>query len=147
MIGSDLLSLYRTMLLIRQTEEELARQLGVDQDQETTPEGGDRAVPAEATLGLSLQPLTPQITRALSLPADARGVVITAVDPNSDAAQKELQRGDLIVTINGQAVTTPAQVRTEVDSARRAGRKSVLLLIRRGNLPPRYIGLDIAPAR
>ena len=131
----------------RPTEEELARQLGVDQDQETTPEGGDRAVPAEATLGLSLQPLTPQITRALSLPADARGVVITAVDPNSDAAQKELQRGDLIVTINGQAVTTPAQVRTEVDSARRAGRKSVLLLIRRGNLPPRYIGLDIAPAR
>jgi serine protease Do len=73
--------------------------------------------------------------------------VITAVDPNSDAAQKELQRGDLIVTINGQAVTTPAQVRAEVDNARRAGRKSVLLLIRRGNLPPRYIGLDIAPPR
>jgi serine protease Do len=131
----------------RPTEEELARQLGVDQDQGATPQGGDQPVPAEATLGLSLQPLTPQITRALQLPADARGVVITAVDPNSDAAQKELQRGDLIVTINGKAVATPAEVRTEVDNARRAGRKSVLLLIRRGNLPPRYIGLDIAPPR
>ena len=74
---------------------------------------------------------------------DALSLVLNALQ----GAQKELQRGDLIVTINGQAVTTPAQVRTEVDSARRAGRKSVLLLIRRGNLPPRYIGLDIAPAR
>ena len=33
----------------RPTEEELARQLGVDQDQEPTPESGDRAAPAEAS--------------------------------------------------------------------------------------------------
>ena len=49
----------------RPTEEELARQLGVDQDPDATPQGGDQPVPAESTLGLSLQPLTPQITRAL----------------------------------------------------------------------------------
>ena len=35
----------------------------------------------------------------------ARGVVITAVDPNSDAAEKGLQRGDLIVSVNNQLVT------------------------------------------
>jgi serine protease Do len=125
----------------RPTEEELARQLGVED------EGGganDAPVsPASQTLGLSLQPLTAQISRALSLPADARGVVITAVDPSSDAAEKGLQRGDVIISINRQAVTTPAQVAAAVAEARRAGRTSVLLLIKRGTSPEAFVGVAI----
>ncbi len=52
----------------RPTEEELARQLGTGNEPatpETTP-----ATPGSAVLGLQLQPLSPQISRALSLPAD-----------------------------------------------------------------------------
>ena len=63
----------------------------------------------------------------------ARGVIITAVDPNSDAAEQGLQRGDLIMSVNNQPVTTPAQVIAAVDAARKAGRSSVLLLVKRGN--------------
>ena len=81
-----------------------------------------RAAPAPArrpqkALGLSLAPLTPELARAANLPATARGVIITAVDPNADAAEQGLQRGDLIMSVNNQPVTTPAQV----IAARRCG--------------------------
>ena len=125
----------------RPTEEELARQLGgrgAEAGQDNAP-----VSPASQTLGLSLQPLTPQIARALNLPATARGVVITAVDPASDAAEKGLQRGDVIISVNRQAVTTPAQVAAAVAAARRAGRTSVLLLVKRGTSPEAFVGVAI----
>jgi serine protease Do len=129
----------------RPTEEELARQLGND-NEELAPENAP-ATPGSSALGLQLQSINPQIARALNLPPTARGVVVAQVDPNSDAAEKGLQRGDLIVSINQQAVTTPAQVLAAVEAARRAGRTSVLLLVKRGTGPEAFIGVDIAPAR
>ncbi len=129
----------------RPTEEELARQLGND-NEELAPENAP-ATPGSSALGLQLQAINPQIARALNLPPTARGVVVAQVDPNSDAAEKGLQRGDLIVSINQQAVTTPAQVLAAVDAARRAGRTSVLLLVKRGTGPEAFIGVDIAPAQ
>ena len=129
----------------RPTEEELARQLGND-NEELAPENSP-ATPGSSTLGLQLQTLNPQIARALNLPPTAQGVVIAQVDPNSDAAEKGLQRGDLILSINQQAVSTPAQVLAAVEAARRAGRTSVLLLVKRGTGPEAFVGVDIAPAR
>jgi serine protease Do len=124
----------------RPTEEELARQLGTE-DEETTQDNRPSA-PATQTLGVSLQPITPAIARALNLPADSRGVVVTAVDPNTDAGQK-LQRGDVILSVNRQAVTSPAQVAAAVETARRAGRTSVLLLVKRGTGVEGFIGVQI----
>ena len=127
----------------RPTEETLARQLGGDTDQglnsEETP-----ATPGSSALGLSLQQLSPQISRALNLPKDARGVVIASVDPNSDASDKGLQRGDLIVSVNNQSVQTPSQVVAGIETARKAGRSSVLLLVKRGTAPEVYLGVDIS---
>ena len=67
-------------------------------------------------------------------------MIITAVDPSSDAAEQGLQRGDLIMSVNNQLVTDPAQVIAGVDGARKAGRPSVLLLIKRGNSPEAFVG-------
>jgi serine protease Do len=50
--------------------------------------------------------LTPEIAQQLDLPKDIRGVVVTAVDPDSGAA--ELQNGDVIEEINQQPVTSVA---------------------------------------
>jgi serine protease Do len=130
----------------RPTEEELARQLGTGQEEDLAPENAP-STPGTSALGLTLQALNPQIARALNLPANARGVVVAQVDPNSDAAEKGLQRGDLIVSVNQQLVTTPAQVQAAVEAARRAGRTSVLLLVRRGTGPEAFVGVDIVPQR
>ena len=128
----------------RPTEEELARQAGGgDQDQDQAL-GQEAPVAPGTALGLSMQPLNAQIIRALNLPEDVRGVVITSVDPSSDAAEKGVRRGDVIISVNRQAVTTPAQVLAAVDAARRAGRTSVLLLVKRGQAPEAFVGVDIS---
>jgi serine protease Do len=73
--------------------------------------------------------------------------VITQVDPNSDASEKGLQRGDLILSVNQQPVTAPAQVQAAVTAAQRGGRTSVLLLVKRGTGPEAFVGVDIVPQR
>ena len=127
----------------RPTEEQLAKISGGD----TGTPGGGGATPTPApqkALGLSLAPLTPELARAANLPPNAHGVIVTAVDPNGDAADEGLQRGDLILSVNNQLVTSPAQVIAGVDAARRAGRSSVLLLVKRGAQPELYVGVDIS---
>ena len=53
--------------------------------------------------GILLQPMTSQIAEQLGAP-DTRGVLVTRVDPRSDAAQAGLRPGDIIVGINSTAV-------------------------------------------
>jgi serine protease Do len=127
----------------RPTEEALNRIAGGDTGTQGTPGSGSTVTAPTKALGLSLAPLTPELARAANLPATARGVIITAVDPNSDSADQGLQRGDLIMSVNNQNVTTPAQVVAGVDAARKAGRSSVLLLIKRGNSPEGFVGVKI----
>ena len=125
----------------RPTEEALSKIAGGDT---TTPgTNGGPATTAQKTLGLSLSRLTPELARSSNLPATARGVLITGVDSSSDAAEQGLQRGDLIVSVNNQAVSDPAQVIAGVDGARKAGRSSVLLLVKRGNSPDVFIAVAV----
>jgi serine protease Do len=70
-------------------------------------------------------------------------VIVTAVDPNSDAAEQGLQRGDLIMSVNNQPVTSPAQVVAAADAARKSGRTSVILLIKRGNSPEGFVAVSV----
>lgn len=108
--------------------------------------GQDDSATAQSSstaLGLGLTTLTPQIASQIGVGSTARGVVITGVDPSSDAAAKGLRRGDLVVSINQTPVTTPQAAAAVVTQARKANRDSVLLLVQRGNGPPRYIGIDL----
>jgi serine protease Do len=126
----------------RPTEEALNKIAGGDTT--TTPgTGGATTQTAQKALGLSLAPLTPELARAANLPATARGVIITAVDPNSDAGEQGLQRGDLIMSVNNQPVTSPAQVVAAADAARKGGKTSVVLLIKRGNQPEAFVAVSI----
>ncbi|HWU93732.1 MAG TPA: Do family serine endopeptidase [Sphingomicrobium sp.] len=126
----------------RPTDEQLAKISGggtAPGDSTTT-----NPAPTQKALGLSLAPLTPELARGANLPPTAHGVVITGVDQNSDASDEGLQRGDLIISVNGQLVTSPAQVIVTVNAARQAGRPSVLLLVKRGSAPEAFVGVDIS---
>src|SRR4051794_14070116 len=126
----------------RPTEEALAKLSGGN----NSTQGDNTPTPTvpQRALGLSLAPVTPELARAANLPAGVHGVIITSVDPNADAAEQGLQRGDLIVSVNNQPVTSPAQVIAAVDVARKTGRSSVLLLVKRGSAPEAFVGINIA---
>jgi serine protease Do len=63
--------------------------------------------------GLTLQNVTPQVSRRLQLPSGQSGAVITEVDPNSESA-RSLRPGDIILSVNGRAVSTAADAGREL---------------------------------
>jgi serine protease Do len=69
----------------------------------------------------------------LTLERGHDGVTITDVDPNSAAADRGLQQGDVILEASGKAVERPAEVVQAFDAARADGRKSVLLRVKSGD--------------
>jgi serine protease Do len=115
-------------------------------EEETPAPGTAPATPTPETLGLSLQPASPALLQRFSLPAGSTGVVITGVNPNSNAAE-DLRAGDLIVAVGNRRVTTPAQVIAAIEAARRAGTTRLALLIKRGSGPEGFATLDLRPAR
>lgn len=64
--------------------------------------------------------------------AQGKGVRVAGVDASSDAAQKGLRQGDMILRAGDKAVSTPADLKAAVAEAKKAGRKSVLLFVGRG---------------
>ncbi len=84
-----------------------------------------------AGLGLSLAPITPDAKDKYQLGANQKGVVVTDVTPDGAAAARGLKPGDVIVEVQQEPVTTPADVQSRVDDVRKQNRKSVLMLIQR----------------
>jgi serine protease Do len=126
----------------RPSEAELLKRSGANSDEQMV-EPDAPVTQGSKTLGLSLQPLSPAIARTLNMPVAVKGVVITNVDSSSDASDKGLRRGDVIMSINRQDVTTPAQVLAGVEAAKRSGRTSVLLLVKRGSAPEAFVGISL----
>ncbi|MBL4915998.1 DegQ family serine endoprotease [Szabonella alba] len=93
-------------------------------------------------LGLSVQPLTPEQAEQLGLPDDTEGLAVTNVDELSEAYTKGLRSGDVITEAGQQKVVQVKDLQDRIDEARDAGRKSLLLLIRRGG-DPRFVALAI----
>ncbi len=79
---------------------------------------------------------------ALSANPDGEGVVIESVDNDTDAAEKGLRNGDVIVEVNSQKVSKPADVDGEVKSAKKRGRKAVLMVVKRGD-QRRFIAVQL----
>ncbi|WP_341369049.1 Do family serine endopeptidase [Yoonia sp. BS5-3] len=102
----------------------------------TEPE--DEAEPSQI-LGLTLSEITPELTDQFSLSIED-GLVITAIDPDSEGASKGLLEGDVITEAGQQAINTVAELEEQIAAASDAGRKSILLLVRRGG-DPRFVAL------
>jgi serine protease Do len=94
-----------------------------------TPSRPGNRQSSESTLGMELAPLNPETRQDYRLGDNSKGVVVTSVNPDSDAADKGLHSGDVIMSVGGREVRTPADVRSYVADAKRAGRTSVLMLV------------------
>jgi serine protease Do len=129
-----------TTLARRPSEEELAQQqqtFDPDSEEAMDPDEMDDTIAEK--LGLQVLELTPQIARSLGTNPDTVGLVIGAVDPNSDAARKGLRRGDVVLSANYQEVGTVEALREQIAAAEADGRDAVLLRVQRRGQPPRFV--------
>jgi serine protease Do len=94
------------------------------------------------TLGLTLSPLDDDMRARLGLEPSAVGLMVMAVDPASEAFTKGLVEGDLITEAGQQKVVRLQDLEDRIKEAKAAGRKSILLLVRRGG-DPRFVALSI----
>lgn len=94
------------------------------------------------SVGLVLKPVTEALRESMKIPSEVNGVVISEVKNMSEAAEKGLSEGDVIVEINQQAVTEPQQVADIIKKAEDNSRKSVLLLINRAG-DVRFVALRL----
>jgi serine protease Do len=95
-------------------------------------------------LGLSLAP-------AVKVPgAGEDGVVITEVDPNSDAANKGLKAGDVILQVAGETVSQPGDVakgvKKAMDKAKDKDKVNVLMQVKTGD-QTRFVALSLKKAK
>ncbi len=96
----------------------------------TNPTAPAPVQPTElAGIGMKIGAITSDMRDKFQLSADQKGVLITDVTPGSAAADKGLKPGDVIVEVQQEEVASPADVTTRVEKFRKAGRRSVLMLI------------------
>ena len=108
--------------------------------EEDTSEEGD--VQEMEMLGLKLAPLNDDLREQLELVSDANGLVVTDVDEAAEAFEKGLRAGDVITEAGQQKIATAGELQAQVDAAKEAGRKSLLLLVRRAG-EPRFVALTL----
>ena len=94
-------------------------------------------------LGLTLSVLTDELREQLSLDADQDGLVVTDVDNTAEAYEKGLRAGDVITEAGQKKITSIEDLDTRLAEVKDAGRKSLLLLVRRAG-DPRFVALSLA---
>jgi serine protease Do len=107
------------------TVEVRAARRPADLDQGPGPAAPDIA------LGLTVAPLDPLLRERYGLKAGQTGVVVTAVAPGSEAAEKGLRAGDVIDRVGERSILTPQDLKQAVEEARREGRPAVLARVTR----------------
>jgi len=108
----------------------------------TAEEAPDEAPKTATLLGLTLTPLTEEMREELGAEADMEGLAVTKVDEESEAFEKGLRAGDIITEANQQKVAGIEDIQNGVEAAKEAGRKSLLLLVRRAG-DPRFVALSL----
>lgn len=106
------------------------------------PQPDDKSV-VKKTLGLDLANLTDELRKRHSIKEGINGVVITAVEPNSTAAEKRLSVGDVIVEVAQEPVMTADDILKRIEKLKTEGRRSALLLIANAGGELRFVALSL----
>jgi serine protease Do len=73
------------------------------------------------------------------------GVVVTQIDPNGSASDR-FRTGDVILDVNGKAVSSPADVRKAVNDAQSDGKRSVLMRVKSNQGGTRFVAVPLGNA-
>ena len=114
-------------------------------------EEAERPIPASVNstdpvtgdlLGLTVSNMTDELREQLGLTDDDEGIVVVNVDESSSAFEKGLRAGDIITEAGREKVASVKTLQDQVEAAKDAGRKSLLLLVRRDG-DPRFVALSL----
>src|ERR1700758_3848010 len=138
------------VILIRKGQEEthkvtLGRLEDTDKVQaaaKTKDEPAEKPVTQKA-LGLDLAALSKDLRTKYKIKDSVKGVLITGVDGTSDAAEKRLSAGDVIVEVAQESVASAADIKKRIDQLKKDGKKSVLLLVSNGDGELRFVALSV----
>ncbi len=97
----------------------------------------------QKALGLNLAGMTDDLRKKYKIKDAVKGVVITAVEANSAAAEKRLNAGDVIVKVTDEEVTNPADVQKRIDQLKKDGKKTALLLVANAEGDVRFVALTL----
>jgi serine protease Do len=125
----------------RPAEQTLAYNTTPDEPQATPPATPGAPGVAQGSLGVSVRTITQADRTRYELPNNQSGLVVTSVDPSSDAAEKGVQPGDVILQAGGRSVSTPQELQTAVQAAQHANRP--LLLQVDGRAGRRFIAAEL----
>jgi serine protease Do len=95
------------------------------------------------TLGLELSVLSDELRRRYKLKDTAKGLVVTSVDPDSNAAEQNIEAGLVLAEVSGEPVTSAAELRTRVEALKKSGKKSALLLLINPGGEQRFVAVAI----
>ncbi len=93
-------------------------------------------------MGLTVTPLSDEVREELGAAEGMQGLAVTNVEEGSEAFEKGLRTGDIITEAGQQKISSISDLNGRVDAAREAGRKSLLLLVRRAG-DPRFVALTL----
>ena len=97
----------------------------------------------QKALGLDLATLSKDLRSRYKIKDNVKGVIITNVDGASDAAEKHLSPGEVIVEVAQEAVSNAADVKKRVEQLKKDGKKSVLLLVANSDGELRFVALGV----
>ncbi|HXC56140.1 MAG TPA: DegQ family serine endoprotease [Rhizomicrobium sp.] len=113
--------------------------------QDDAQTGGGLGQSTLQAMGLGLAAVTPEARRNFNIDQAVDGVLVTRVDPDSDAGDKGIQPGDVVLSVANKAVHTPRDILAVVAAARSAGHHTVLLLVATQG-GTRFVAVDIGQA-
>ena len=139
------------VVIVRKGKEETKIvKLGRLEDAEKAkPASIERETPADEktvvkkALGLDLANISPDLRTRYKIKDTVKGVVITAIDQNSAAADKRLSAGDVIVEVAQEAVATTDDFQKRIDKLKKDGRKLALLLVANPEGEVRFVTLGL----
>ncbi len=110
--------------------------------QPTTQPKNDVVIAGEKLLGMKLVTLAPPQAANIKGAGKLQGVLVLAVNEQSEAAKRSLREGDIILGVNQGNVASLGELKTEIGKARLANRGYVLVRIWR-NGDSSYVTLPI----
>ncbi len=104
------------------------------------------AADAAQMFGLSLGAITDEARKTFSIDGSVEGVLVTGVEPGSEADDKSVKPGEVIVQVSQTDVAKPEEVVAKIESLKAEGRRTVMLLVSGADKKLRFVSLRIEDA-